>query len=138
MGGGSDKNRSLTPFEIGVIYVSNLWGRMSFRLAILLGVCLQNAGYTLIRKYSTLTEIVSSKEILLVAEAMKVIVGTSPLEGSAWKTVVSFFPSFILTHISTHHTPRPQNKHSYLFHLDGHREERLVRVPGYRQAALVN
>jgi hypothetical protein len=135
MGGGSDKNRSLTPFEIGVIYVSNLWGRMSFRLAILLGVCLQNAGYTLIRKYSTLTENVSSKEILLVAEAMKVIVGTSPLVRLEERRL---FPSFILTHISTHHTLRPQNKHSYLFHLDGHREERLVRVPGYRQAALVN
>jgi len=102
MGGGSDKNRSLTPFEIGVIYVSNLWGRMSFRLAILLGVCLQNAGYTLIRKYSTLTENVSSKEILLVAEAMKVIVGTSPLARAVLGRPSSL--SFLHTH-SHFHSP---------------------------------
>jgi len=71
-----DRDRSLSPIEFITIYLSNLWGRMSFKIAILLGVCLQNAGYTLIRKYSTLTESVSSKEILLVAELMKVGVGT--------------------------------------------------------------
>jgi hypothetical protein len=102
MGGGSDKNRSLTPFEIAIIYVSNLWGRMSFRLAILLGVCLQNAGYTLIRKYSTLTENVSSKEILLVAEAMKVVVGASPPTVPRGRRCRLF--DFILTHSHTHHT----------------------------------
>ena len=71
-----DRDRSLSPIEFITIYLSNLWGRMSFKIAILLEVCLQNAGYTLIRKYSTLTESVSSKEILLVAELMKVGVGT--------------------------------------------------------------
>lgn len=66
--------------EVVVIYISNLWGRMSFKLAILIALCLQNAGYTLIRKYSTLTEAVSSKEILLVAEIMKLVVGKFILE----------------------------------------------------------
>jgi UDP-sugar transporter A1/2/3 len=50
--------------------------RMSLRTAILIGVCLQNAGYTLIRKYSTQTENVSSKEVLLMAELIKLIVAT--------------------------------------------------------------
>ena len=75
--GIKDRDRNLSLPEVVVIYLSNLWGRMSLKLAILVGVCLQNAGYTLIRKYSTLTEQVSSKEILLVAEVMKVAVGTS-------------------------------------------------------------
>lgn len=35
------------------------------------GLCLQNAGYTLLRKYSTATENVSSKEILLMSELIK-------------------------------------------------------------------
>lgn len=50
--------------------------RISLRTAILIGVCLQNAGYTLIRKYSTQTENVSSKEVLLMAELFKLIVAT--------------------------------------------------------------
>lgn len=41
--------------------------KFSLRTNILIGVCLQNAGYTLFRKYSTQTENVSSKEILLMA-----------------------------------------------------------------------
>lgn len=56
--------------------------RLSLRSAILIGVCLQNAGYTLIRKYSTQTENVSSKEVLLVAEAIKLLIAT-------WLTVTS-------------------------------------------------
>ena len=50
-----------------------LSGRAFFttRNIILLCVLLQNAGYTLVRKYSTITENVSSKEILLVAEMIK-------------------------------------------------------------------
>jgi UDP-sugar transporter A1/2/3 len=50
--------------------------RLSLRTAILIGVCLQNAGYTLIRKYSTQTENVSSKEVLLMAELFKLIIAT--------------------------------------------------------------
>ena len=50
-------------------------GRMSLlRTGILVGICLQNAGYTLLRKYSTQYEHVSSKEILLVSEIIKVLV----------------------------------------------------------------
>ena len=60
----------------------NSGNRLSLRSAILIGVCLQNAGYTLIRKYSTQTENVSSKEVLLVAEAIKLIIAT-------WLTVTS-------------------------------------------------
>lgn len=59
-----------------LISISNAWNKMSFKMAILLGVCLQNAGYTLIRKYSTINESVSSKEILLVAEIIKVAAAT--------------------------------------------------------------
>ena len=47
---------------------------ISLRTMILVGVCLQNAGYTLIRKYSTMTENVSSKEILLIGEIIKMYV----------------------------------------------------------------
>ena len=47
---------------------------LSLRSMILIGVCLQNAGYTLIRKYSTMTEDVSSKEILFMGEAIKMVV----------------------------------------------------------------
>jgi UDP-sugar transporter A1/2/3 len=50
--------------------------RLSLRTAILIGVCLQNAGYTLIRKYSTQTENVSSKEVLLMAELFKLVIAT--------------------------------------------------------------
>jgi len=48
----------------------------SIKNCILIAVCLQNAGYTLLRKYSTQTEDVSSKEILLMAEIIKMIVAT--------------------------------------------------------------
>ena len=47
---------------------------MSLRTSILLAVCIQNAGYTLIRKYSTMTENVSPKEILLVGEIIKICI----------------------------------------------------------------
>ena len=46
---------------------------LTLRNVILLCVLLQNAGYVLIRKYSTITENVSSKEILLVAEVIKMV-----------------------------------------------------------------
>jgi Nucleotide-sugar transporter len=57
------------------------WHTMSLRTSILVAICLQNAGYTLLRKYSTANENVSSKEILLVSEVIKLVV-------SAWITVV--------------------------------------------------
>jgi UDP-sugar transporter A1/2/3 len=47
--------------------------KIPIRTMILVTLCLQNAGYTLIRKYSTITENVSSKEILLVAECIKLV-----------------------------------------------------------------
>ena len=50
--------------------------RVSLRTGILIALCLQNAGYTLVRKYSTQTENVSSKEVLLVAEVIKIITAT--------------------------------------------------------------
>jgi UDP-sugar transporter A1/2/3 len=52
---------------------SNLF---NLKNSILLFVCIQNAGYTLIRKYSTMTESVSSREILFVGEVIKVIIAT--------------------------------------------------------------
>ena len=48
----------------------------SLKTSILLCVCLQNAGYTLIRKYSTMTEDVSSREILFVGEVIKVVIAS--------------------------------------------------------------
>jgi UDP-sugar transporter A1/2/3 len=45
----------------------------SLKSIILISLCLQNAGYTLLRKYTTKYENVSSKEILLVSEIVKVI-----------------------------------------------------------------
>lgn len=48
----------------------------SLKVIILVSLCLQNAGYTLIRKYSTLTENISSKEILIIAEILKLIMAT--------------------------------------------------------------
>lgn len=41
---------------------------------ILILICLQNAGYSLIRKYSVANEHVSSKEVLIVAEFLKLII----------------------------------------------------------------
>jgi UDP-sugar transporter A1/2/3 len=45
----------------------------SLKNAILLSLCLQNAGYTLLRKYTTKYEKVSPKEILLLSEIIKII-----------------------------------------------------------------
>lgn len=45
----------------------------SLKSIILISLCLQNAGYTLLRKYTTKYEDVSSKEILLVSEFVKMI-----------------------------------------------------------------
>jgi hypothetical protein len=45
----------------------------SIRTIILVALCLQNACYTLVRKYSTKYEDVSSKEILIVSEVIKII-----------------------------------------------------------------
>ncbi len=44
------------------------------RYLILILLCIQNASYSLLRKYSTMTEKVSSKEILLVGEIIKLFV----------------------------------------------------------------
>lgn len=57
------------------------WHTMSLRTSILVAICLQNAGYTLLRKYSTANENVSSKEILLVSEILKLVV-------ASWITMV--------------------------------------------------
>lgn len=54
---------------------------MNLRSIILISICLQNAGYTLLRKYSTANENVSSKEILLLSEVIKLVV-------SSWLTIV--------------------------------------------------
>lgn len=45
----------------------------SIKTAVLVGLCLQNAGYTLLRKYTTQNQDVSSKEILFVSEIMKIL-----------------------------------------------------------------
>lgn len=45
----------------------------SIRTIILVALCLQNACYTLVRKYSTKYEDVSSKEILFVSEIIKIV-----------------------------------------------------------------
>jgi UDP-sugar transporter A1/2/3 len=54
---------------------ANMFGDYTYSLksTILVALCLQNAGYTLLRKYSTKYEQISSKEILLVAELLKII-----------------------------------------------------------------
>jgi UDP-sugar transporter A1/2/3 len=52
------------------VMFSNMY---SLKNAILLSLCLQNAGYTLLRKYTTKYEKVSSKEILLLSEIIKII-----------------------------------------------------------------
>lgn len=45
----------------------------SIKTAVLVGLCLQNAGYTLLRKWTTSNENVSSKEILFVSEVLKIV-----------------------------------------------------------------
>lgn len=100
---GKKESSGLSLPEVLFIHISNAWSRMSFKMAILLGVCLQNAGYTLIRKYSTINEKVSSKEILLVAEIIKVAVGTLFIPQSViWHT---YLPSHF-----THTPPPPPSK----------------------------
>jgi UDP-sugar transporter A1/2/3 len=54
----------------------NSKNRITMKTGILIALCLQNAGYTLVRKYSTVTENVSSKEILFVAEIFKILLAT--------------------------------------------------------------
>ena len=49
---------------------SNAW----LKRGILVALCTQNASYTLLRKLSTMTTNVSSKEILLVGEVIKLVV----------------------------------------------------------------
>lgn len=46
---------------------------ISLKTGILVSLCLQNAGYTLLRKYSTKYENVSSKEILFISEIVKLL-----------------------------------------------------------------
>lgn len=48
--------------------------RNIIRTTVLVLLLLQNAGYSLLRKLSTMTEDVSSKEILLVSEIIKLFV----------------------------------------------------------------
>ena len=48
--------------------------RNTIRTTVLVLLLLQNAGYSLLRKYSTMTEDVSSKEILLIGEVIKLFV----------------------------------------------------------------
>ena len=68
--------------ELRFIFIKMLSGRAFFttRNVILLCVLLQNAAYTLVRKYSTSSSNVSSKEILLVAEIIK-------MAAAVWFTV---------------------------------------------------
>mmetsp|Transcript_12016 Transcript_12016/g.17989 ORF Transcript_12016/g.17989 Transcript_12016/m.17989 type:complete len:380 (+) Transcript_12016:18-1157(+) len=67
-----ENNRSF----IGVMNPCNV----SLKTWILIAICLQNAGYSLIRKYSVKYENVSSKEILIVSEIIKLVV-------SIWMTL---------------------------------------------------
>lgn len=46
----------------------------SIKTIVLISLCLQNAGYTLLRKYTTKYENVSSKEILFVSEVIKLVI----------------------------------------------------------------
>lgn len=57
----------------------SMWGSLninffSIKTIVLISLCLQNAGYTLLRKYTTKYENVSSKEILFVSEVMKLVI----------------------------------------------------------------
>jgi UDP-sugar transporter A1/2/3 len=60
---------SMSVKENGALMENNY----SIRTIILVALCLQNACYTLVRKYSTKYEDVSSKEILIVSEVIKII-----------------------------------------------------------------
>lgn len=53
--------------------VLNISAMFTIKTVVLVSLCLQNAGYTLLRKYTTRFENVSSKEILLVSEIIKLI-----------------------------------------------------------------
>lgn len=48
------------------------FGSPSLKTGILIALCFQNAGYTLLRKYTTQTENVSAREILIVSEIIKI------------------------------------------------------------------
>lgn len=69
----------------------------SLKTFILTAICLQNAGYSLIRKYSVAYEDVSSKEILLISEFMKMGISIYMLladtektdaEGTGWRKLL--------------------------------------------------
>ena len=64
---------------------------LTLRNVILLCVLLQNAGYVLIRKYSTITENVSSKEILLVAEVNQNGPHTQPIYNPQCKIIINHY-----------------------------------------------
>eukprot|EP01035_Chromulina_nebulosa_P041920 gene41920-56770_t len=68
-----ENNRSMLPAVFSTINIS-------FKTWILIAICLQNAGYSLTRKYSVKYENVSSKEILIVSELLKLVV-------SIWMTL---------------------------------------------------
>ena len=69
----TDYSPVFTCFALDLLHMSNRVSA-SFRTLILVGVLFQNAGYTLLRKYSNLSEDVSSKEILFMGELIKVVV----------------------------------------------------------------
>lgn len=48
-------------------------GALSLRSSILIALCFQNAGYSLLRKYIVQSEYVSFNQVLLVAELMKMV-----------------------------------------------------------------
>jgi UDP-sugar transporter A1/2/3 len=60
--------------------------QMSLRNMILIAICLQNAFYTLLRKYSVQSENVSSKEILLLSEIIKITVSSFAIVASSETT----------------------------------------------------
>jgi solute carrier family 35 (UDP-sugar transporter), member A1/2/3 len=59
--------------DSGIIMFDNTSSFFNIKTIVLVSLCLQNAGYTLLRKYTTKFEHVSSKEILLVSEVMKLL-----------------------------------------------------------------
>lgn len=61
-------------------------GNSWLRRGILVALCTQNASYTLLRKFSTMSTTVSSREILIVGELIKLVV-------SAYFVVYSNEPS---------------------------------------------
>lgn len=55
-------------------YLKSISNANLLRWTILVALCLQNTSYTLFRKYSMVEETVSSKEVLLVGEVLKLVV----------------------------------------------------------------